>query len=408
MSTLTRIACLLALMVARADERPSPVALSDPGNVTVHEWGTFTTVAGQDGLAIDWLPLGGPADLPCFVEHFQNRRDFKIAPNQPTPVDYATARSNLWGKVRMETPVLYFYSSRPTTVSVRVQFPHGLMTEWYPRASVAQPFVNKDSYRSAGWASWIAWPNVKVSPGAAPQFPAGEGDSHYYLARNTDAAPLTVNDQHERFLFYRGVGSFDVPISTTALGDTAVRIHNLGRDVLHGAVLFWNRHGVIGYRVLGALRSDTVVAAPKPGGTVAQLRREIERMLVKGGLYPREATAMVDSWRDSWFEDGTRVLYLVPSRTVDEILPLTLTPAPRTVTRVFVGRMEVITPAMEQSVAAAIADRDGSELERYGRFLGPITDRIVARNPSAEDRRRIDDATRAAFTRYQRRVSSCE
>jgi len=165
---------------------------------------------------------------------------------------------------------------------------------------------------------------------------------------------------------------------------------------------------VIGYRVLGALRSDTVVAAPKPGGTVAQLRREIERMLVKGGLYPREATAMVDSWRDSWFEDGTRVLYLVPSRTVDEILPLTLTPAPRTVTRVFVGRMEVITPAMEQSVAAAIADRDGSELERYGRFLGPITDRIVARNPSAEDRRRIDDATRAAFTRYQRRVSSCE
>jgi hypothetical protein len=179
----------------------------------------------------------------------------------------------------------------------------------------------------------------------------GEGESHYYAARNTDAAALTVNGQSERFLFYRGVGSFDVPVSATALSDTAVRIQNLGRDELRGAVLFQNRHGVIGYRVLDRLRGDTVVAAPEPAGTVVGLRREIERMLVNGGLYQREATAMVDSWRDSWFEEGTRVLYLVPPRAVKEILPLTITPAPKTVARVFVGRMEVITPAMERSVA---------------------------------------------------------
>jgi len=405
---LTRLACLLALLIARADERPSPVASADPGDLTVHEWGTFTTVAGQDGFAIDWLPLGGPTDLPCFVEHFQDRRDAKIALNQPTPVDYATARANLWGRVRMETPVLYFYTSRPTTVSVRVQFPHGLMTEWYPRASVAQPFVNRDSYRSARWASWIAWPNVAISPGASPRFPAGEGESHYYVARNTDAAPLTVNGQSERFLFYRGVGSFEVPISTVAVGDTAVRISTLDRDELQGAVLFSNRHGVVGYRVLGTLPNDTVVAAPNRGGTLAELRREIERMLVRGGLYQREATAMVDSWRDSWFEEGTRVLYLVPPRHVDQILPLTITPAPKVVARVFVGRMEVITPATEQSVARAIANHDGSELERYGRFLGPIADRILASNSTGVDRQRIDDVTRTAFTSYLRRVSSCD
>lgn len=236
----------------------------------------------------------------------------------------------------------------------------------------------------------------------------GEGESHYYAARNTDAAALTVNGQSERFLFYRGVGSFDVPVSATALSDTAVRIQNLGRDELRGAVLFQNRHGVIGYSVLDRLRGDTVVAAPKPAGTVVGLRREIERMLVNGGLYQREATAMVDSWRDSWFEEGTRVLYLVPPRAVKEILPLTITPAPKTVARVFVGRMEVITPAMERSVARAIANGDGSELERYGRFLGPIADRILARNPSAADRQRTDDATRLTFASYQRRASSCE
>src|SRR5678809_1352198 len=94
----------LATAITAAVRAPSDVGPKD--QLAVHEWGTFTTVAGPDGLAIDWLPLGGPTDLPCFVEHFQNRKDVKVAPNQPGPLDYATARSNLWGKVRMETPVL--------------------------------------------------------------------------------------------------------------------------------------------------------------------------------------------------------------------------------------------------------------------------------------------------------------
>jgi len=34
----------------------------------------------------------------------------------------------------METPVLYFYPLKPMTVSVRVDFPNGRVTEWYPRA----------------------------------------------------------------------------------------------------------------------------------------------------------------------------------------------------------------------------------------------------------------------------------
>ena len=41
--------------------------------------------------------------------------------------------------VRMETPVLYFYSARKTTVSVAVDFPKGLITEWYPHASKSVP-----------------------------------------------------------------------------------------------------------------------------------------------------------------------------------------------------------------------------------------------------------------------------
>ncbi len=90
----------------------------DPG-LTAHEWGTFTTVAGETGQAVEWLPLNGPTDLPSFVEHFRGT-GFKVG---------------LGGTIRMETPVLYFYSTHDTTVDVHVSFVHGLITEWYPHCA---------------------------------------------------------------------------------------------------------------------------------------------------------------------------------------------------------------------------------------------------------------------------------
>ncbi len=39
----------------------------------------------------------------------------------------------------METPAIYFYAKEPRTVGVSVQFPRGLITEWYPQASRVGP-----------------------------------------------------------------------------------------------------------------------------------------------------------------------------------------------------------------------------------------------------------------------------
>ena len=117
---------------------------------------------------------------------------------------------------------------------------------------------------------------------------------------------------------------------------------------------------------------------------------------------------MVATWSDSWFEEGTRVFYIVPPKAVDAILPLHVTPAPSAMARVFVGRMEVVTPAMQHDVESAIARNDATALERFGRFLGPITDRILAKNPSAATRAGVQRATSAAFASYVRRVSACE
>src|SRR5262249_17282005 len=88
-----------------------------PGGFAVHEWGTFTSVAGEDGSAIDWDTLG-TSDLPRFVNDY-GYRGFKW---------------RLQGTVRMETPVMYFYSPREVDAHVKVTFPQGLITEWYPQA----------------------------------------------------------------------------------------------------------------------------------------------------------------------------------------------------------------------------------------------------------------------------------
>jgi len=117
---------------------------------------------------------------------------------------------------------------------------------------------------------------------------------------------------------------------------------------------------------------------------------------------------MVATWRDSWFEEGTRVFYVLPSRAVDAVLPLTVTPAPTAVARAFVGRMELITPASMVQVETALATNDIAALERHGRFLGPIADRLAARLTSVSDRSRIRAVTNAVFANYVTRFGGCQ
>jgi hypothetical protein len=384
----------------------SASARVDPIGLVAHEWGTFTTVAGPDGLAVDWLPLGGPTDLPCFVERY-TFGVFKGFPSNGRSLTYETARANLRSKVRMETPVVYFYSPDDASVDVRVTFPRGLMTEWYPKATVTQPDAAQSLLRPANHAGVIEWRNVRVLPNRNPRFATEPGESHYYAARETDAAPISVNGQQEKFLFYRGVAGFDVPISAEALNDGSVRVKNLGSGELRSVIFFENHGGRLSYRVHGAVRDEATIAQPAESASLAALRADLERILTSAGLYPKEAHAMVATWRDSWFEEGARVFYVLAPRDVDRILPLTISPAPREIARVFVGRMEAITPSVLRSAQKAIDAGDTEALERYGRFLGPITDRLLATDPTNIGKARLADVTRAAFAAYIGRGPSC-
>jgi len=350
--TAVAIVSTLALTGQGASQTPEPAA-SLP--VVAHEWGTFTSIAAANGSAANWQTLGGPQDLPCFVGGYP-----------------AEVKIGWMGTVRMETPVIYFYAQADTTVRVSVKFRQGLITETYPSGTLP-PLP----YASAVMGG-IDWPVVRITPGAVEHFPfAQPASSHYYAARATDASPVEVNGQQEKFLFYRGVAGFQPPISATVSPDGRVTVKAIGSGPLGDVIVFQNRGGEMAYQVKSISGpTGTFERFAHNGEAIAPLD-ELERLLVAQGLFAKEAKAMVATWRDSWFEEGTRLFYIAPKPFVDETLPLAITPAPATVTRVFVGRVELVTPDREAAVRAALERRDTATLLKFGRFLQPISDRIL-------------------------------
>jgi hypothetical protein len=333
-------------------------------DLTVHEWGTFTAIAGKNGHAVEWQPLPSPGtkDLPGFVEHFSTA-NFKLG---------------LRGTIRMETPVMYFYSPQEVKVSVKVAFDKGIITEWYPHARRVEPGgvlrnTNLDQLQMNGS---IAWDSVSVSPPLVTDFPREDQESRYYTARETASSPVSVTtpkgDQQEKFLFYRGVSASPLPLSAELDSDGRLSVRNLGQEDIPAIILFERRGEAVGYRSGGALTDETVLDPPALTDTVESLRAELEEILVERGLYPDEASAMVRTWRDSWFGEGSRLIYIVPGGFVDHILPVTIAPVPAQFTRVFVGRLEIVTPASIQAVRTALAAHDEATLNKYSRFIEPI------------------------------------
>jgi hypothetical protein len=361
------LAALLAGSLIISSELPAKRVFA---GLRVHEWGTFTSVAGPNGQSVEWSPLTGSTDLPGFVEHFRNG-GFKLG---------------LRGTVRMETPVVYFYDSREESVSVKVRFTRGLITEWYPHASRVEPtatLFDRSLYQPQPDGS-IAWDMVAVSPSLGAEFPRQAQDSHYYSARQTSATPLRVmtptGEQHEKFLFYRGVSTFRVPLSAQLTVDGKVQVKNGAEEEIPNTILFERRGGKAGYRVGGAIAKEAALEPPELTGNVDDLGRELEGMLVGQGLYADEAQAMVETWRGSWFEEGSRLIYILPAGFVNGILPLSIHPAPAEIARVFVGRLELVTPRTRSAVETAFATHDQPTLEKYGRFLEPILETMLARD----------------------------
>lgn len=82
-----------------------------------------------------------------------------------------------------------------------------------------------------------------------------------------------------------------------------------------------------------------------------ELRGEMHEALVKEGLYPDEATAMLSTWRRAYFKSpGLRVFHVVPRVWTDHYLPLEIS-RPARIERVMMGRIELVTERQRELLA---------------------------------------------------------
>lgn len=341
------------------------------GELVVHEWGTFTSIAGRDGMALEWRPLAATNDLPGFVYEF-------AAITNGSGLRHDCTKCDLTGKIRMETPVLYFYADHDADVSVRVDFPKGKITEWYPSARM-----------SVG--SSIDWGHFAVMPHTTTNLLTEPGPNRYYAARETDAALVRVCNtngratEFEKFLFYRGVGAFDLPISVVLDGN---RLQFTGLMGIDQVIVFENQGGNIGFRIVHLSSDTATVERPALGDSRASLLTALQQTLVAHGLYEKEARAMIETWRDSWLEEGLRVFYVLPRPVTDTMLPITIDPRPNQLVRVLVGRTEIITTEREAAARAGMRGLDDpsaevrtaarAALRKQGRFMEPVLKQMLA------------------------------
>ncbi len=363
-------------------------AASPSDRITVHEWGTFTVLQDEQGRAVAGINTDDEP-LPQFVHSLGgNRNLIQIStPRTPALGKAPIPECHPDVKLRLETPVTYFYlpegHTGAVTLNVRVQFQGGWLTEFYPRADVEAPGFDPDHV----WTSRLApdavgelnWKMVKL--GVADRSP--ETDSNVWIAPRETGSVFIENDgQVEKFLFYRGVGNIDAPLQVEySFENGALRVfpgaHPTGETIDRiGIPKLWlvdvAEDGSIAFTEFGPITTTGQSPSTFPLNIQAKthsaqdygvLRNSMRTALVADGLYRDEATAMLKTWELSYFKSaGTRLFFLVPRGWTDAAIPIDFG-LPVDLTRTMMGRIELINPQQRERMRnismTNVSDYDG-------------------------------------------------
>jgi hypothetical protein len=255
-------------------------------------------------------------------------------------------------------------------------------------------------------------------------------DNTWRFARETDAAFVRVGRDDptvrhvrkhgdvEKFLFYRGLGTFELPLAVRSTGagdDVQLTLHNRSKDALQGIFVVRVERDAVQFAALpvlagGAAQEGRTASILTPRLSlkdgVPQVKQAVAAALIEAGLYSREALAMVNTWEQSYFRTpGLRVLYVLPRTTVDRTIPIRIDPEPDQLVRVMVGRVEVLTPGQEKRLEKVVANLGASdpqarkaasaELAQLGRLQEPVLHRIASLTNVPEVRARAETLIKA-------------
>jgi hypothetical protein len=351
----------------------------------VHEWGTFTSLQDETGRSVGGLN-SSDEPLPSFVHRL---RQGLIVNDDPFSKGITRAHPDV--TLRLETPVIYFHPANSLTqvkVDVLATFRGGLLSEFYPNATAGTNDLTTTRITPETRGT-LSWKSVHI--GGDVKLPVTS--SHVWLApRQADAAPVTVRKESEKYLFYRGVGNVDAPLRVRRRGDEITIAERQPNSMNWGPMWLAEFHadGTCAFRTVAAApaRNDDA-PSPQPAifksqefsrDSARMLRAEMRQALIRAGLFPDESDAMLDTWQRSYFQGvGQRLFFIVPRSWTDQVLPLKISaPAEVELTRVMVGRIELVTPQVRQDLAAMSRDKtEAGQVSDCYADLGRFADALI-------------------------------
>ena len=365
-------------------------SLSTADDFRVHEWGTFTSVVRSTGFELEGLHHEEER-LPEFVygraalnsaqsNPHCNAGDTKCVDTPPGGFSGVTQK--------LETPVIYFYGTGVSSAIVHVDFPTGLISQWYPNAQNFYPPLGPTPI-AQGSMDW----HIQLVPGLGG-FPEVPANDIWAPSRRVRSIPVKVAEEHEQFIFYRGLGSFMIPeLQVTAHADGTVSLVNHSTEEIQNIFMLHVHNGGGAIQEMGPLAQAQAITHMRPPAVegkesnldqyVVKAQKQIATALIQDGLTDDEAQAMVDTWSKSYFRShGLRFLYLVPRTWIDRLLPIQITPVPQELVRVFIGRVDVLTQAEEQQALLKVQRAYQQQtlnlpiIEELGRFAEPKLRRV--------------------------------
>ncbi|MEO6098412.1 MAG: hypothetical protein ABIW76_23175 [Fibrobacteria bacterium] len=359
----TRLAGLALALIAVAG--PLQATALAGNALEVHEWGTFTTLNSSAGM-----PLGGlyvdATRLPAFVNGLPYF-------NYDAAKGWASLEKLRGVTVKMETPVLYFYSQTEMAVDVKVGFQGGTISQWYPSCHECEtdPTTASVDFAAAPYRGHIGWKATVLAPGTVlPYTTAASGleTPEWTAPRNTESNLIKgEKGEIEKFLFYRGLGNFPATVDIRFRPDGQLAVKNLGSDDIASLMVYERSYGpmyvsdaaTIWYNGSMKAGGEIVLKRDKASTEYGQGFAAMETFRVelqKAGLTNSESRALLNTWYNGYFiEGGIKAFWIVPRAQVDRILPLTIVPEPGKLERVIVGRSEILTPEFEQALYHAEA-----------------------------------------------------
>jgi hypothetical protein len=380
----------------------------------VHEWGVFAVhddleLANAD-MRAEW------AALPKFV--------FGQTAGRELPINQRETSVIL-------KPVVFFHTSEPLAVELRVDFPGGLPTVWWPRTVYPSREFDgcpgdgkkKEPYRHLEWHVQLKQPakgQTVIAPLAVEKghwienLRAVKADDVFSKQSDFRGSEGLIerelpNPQLERehFIYYDGLVPIGKRVAVTVEKDK-VLVASRVKHPIHDVTVV-DRRAPDHLRVARlakleagtkptALEFNEVEAKDWPHAGLVTLTKQLKDV----GLFEDEARALADVWKQEFFQaEGLTLFYRLPQEEYEKLLPMKLKPRPEKLLRVGL----VLQPHCEPDLAERVADlaKDlGSEdfekreraqesLEKLGRAAFVHLRRVRPTIKSPEAQRRIDE-----------------